>query len=117
MSETMTMTEAPAPRRATSRMLLVICAQPTEAMRAAIAAGQEPRRDYDALRDVLDADVLHPDDARATRIGALLARRLGPPAASPPCCVASPSPRTFHCPIRPLLPGRQCLDHHESPTA
>jgi len=51
----------------------------TEAMRAAIAAGQEPRRDYDALRDVLDADVLHPDDVRATRIGALLARRLGLP--------------------------------------
>jgi hypothetical protein len=37
MSETMTMTEAPAPRRATSRMLLVIFAQPTDALRAAPA--------------------------------------------------------------------------------
>ncbi len=81
MSETVATTEAPAPRRATPRVLLVICAQPTEAMRAAIAAGGVPRRDYDALRDVLAADALHPDDARATRIGASPARRLGPPAA------------------------------------
>jgi hypothetical protein len=37
MSETMTITEAPASRRATSCMLLVICAQPTAATRAAPA--------------------------------------------------------------------------------
>lgn len=59
------------------RALLVISAQPTSAMRARVAAGEEPRRDYDQLQAALDADILFPDDARGTRIGRFLARRAG----------------------------------------
>lgn len=59
------------------RALLVISAQPTGAMRARVAAGEEPRRDYDQLQAALDADILFPDDACRTRIGRFLARRAG----------------------------------------
>jgi glycosyltransferase involved in cell wall biosynthesis len=70
-----------ATKAANPRALLVISAQPTPEQRVAIAAGSEPRRDYDALREALDAATLHPDAARATRIGALLARHAGAPLA------------------------------------
>jgi glycosyltransferase involved in cell wall biosynthesis len=59
------------------RVLLVISAQPTDAQRAAIAAGHEPRRDYDALRDALHAELLCPADARRTRLGRLIERVAG----------------------------------------
>jgi glycosyltransferase involved in cell wall biosynthesis len=68
------MREQPEQRAAQTRILMVITAQPTPAMRAEIAAGRLPRRDYDALRAELGADMLHPGDLRASRFGRLLLR-------------------------------------------
>ena len=59
------------------RVLLVISAQPAADLRARIAAGEEPRRDYYLLQAALDADLLLPADAQRTRFGRLLARRIG----------------------------------------
>lgn len=67
----------PAPDRPSLRVLLVISAEPTEEMRAEIRAGRQPRRDYDLLRDALDADMLTPDVARRSRLGRFLSRRAG----------------------------------------
>ena len=72
------------PRRPSTpgeRVLLVISAEPTEEMRVEIRAGLQPRRDYDMLRDALDADVLTPDIARRSRLGRLLHRWVGRPVA------------------------------------
>lgn len=72
------MGELAASRGSTSpRVLLVISAQPSPELRARIAAGDEPRRDYHELQSALGADLLLPDDARRTRIGRFLARRAG----------------------------------------
>lgn len=60
-----------------TRVLLVISAQPAPDLAARIAAGEEPRRDYHLLQSALSADLLLPGDARGTRIGRLLARRVG----------------------------------------
>jgi glycosyltransferase involved in cell wall biosynthesis len=48
---------------ATPRVLLVISADPAPGTRDEIAAGRQPRRDYLALRDALDADLLTPSMA------------------------------------------------------
>src|SRR5919202_4111610 len=63
------------------RTLLVISLQPKATMRAEIAAGLQPRRDYEALQHKLGADVLYLGDAQATRLGRLISRFLGPRAA------------------------------------
>lgn len=60
-----------------ARVLLVISAQPSDDMRARIAAGEEPQRDYYRLQTALGADLLFPEDARRTRIGRFLSRRAG----------------------------------------
>ena len=62
---------------ASPRVLLVISAQPPETLAEAVAAGREPRRDYQALQAALGADLLCPADARRTRLGRLLARAAG----------------------------------------
>lgn len=64
-------------RQPSQRALLVISAQPDAALRARIAGGRAPRRDYDALRDALHADVLFPRDAARSRVGRLLRRVAG----------------------------------------
>ena len=69
---TASVSQRPAPR-----VLLVISAEPTEEMRAEIGAGRQPRRDYDMLRDALDADMLTPDGARHSRVGRVLSRCAG----------------------------------------
>ncbi len=63
--------------RPSPRVLLVISANPTDEMRAEIRAGRQPRRDYEMLRDVLDADMLTPEVARRSRLGSFLSRRAG----------------------------------------
>lgn len=68
---------ATVPGRSSPRVLLVISAEPTEEMRAEIRAGRQPRRDYDMLRNALDADLLTPDVARRSWFGRFLARRAG----------------------------------------
>jgi len=60
-----------------SRILLTISVQPTAKIRAEIAAGQQPRRDYDALQQALGADVIYPDDTQTTLLGPLLRRLFG----------------------------------------
>src|SRR5690348_15914559 len=50
-------------------------------MRAEIATGKQPPRDYDALQQSLEADVIYPDDAQATPLTRLIKRLLGPFAA------------------------------------
>lgn len=69
--------EGPALTEPKLRSLLVISMQPPTGMRERVAAGIEPRRDYDALRAALDADAVFPDDALSTRFGRLLTRFLG----------------------------------------
>jgi glycosyltransferase involved in cell wall biosynthesis len=59
------------------RVLLVISAQPPEGLAEAVAAGREPRRDYQALQAALHADLLCPADARRTWLGRLIARIAG----------------------------------------
>jgi glycosyltransferase involved in cell wall biosynthesis len=59
------------------RTLLVISAQPSPHLPEEIAGGREPRRDYYALRALLDAHLLCPDDARRTRLGRFVARFAG----------------------------------------
>ena len=60
-----------------SRILLAISVQPTERMRVEIAAGMQPCRDYLALQQVLDADVIYPDDAETAPMGRLIRRLFG----------------------------------------
>lgn len=62
----------PSPRSA-SRVLLVISADPPKAHPGA----EQPRRDYNMLRDALAADMLTPAVARRSRLGAVLHRRAG----------------------------------------
>lgn len=65
-------------RRETSpRVLLVVSAQPPDELAEAVAAGREPRRDYQALQAALHADLLCPADARRSRLGRLIARAAG----------------------------------------
>lgn len=59
------------------RVLLVISAQPAPTMTAEIVAGRQPRRDYEELRAALGADILHPTEASAGRVGRLLRRAAG----------------------------------------
>ena len=59
------------------RVLLAISAQPPDGLTEAVAAGREPRRDYQALQAALHADLLCPADVRRTRLGRLLARAFG----------------------------------------
>jgi glycosyltransferase involved in cell wall biosynthesis len=63
------------------RILLVISVQPTATMRDEIAAGNQPPRDYDALQQALDADVIYPANAQATLLARLIKRLFGPFAA------------------------------------
>jgi len=63
------------------RILLVISAQPAATMRDEIAAGRQPPRDYDAIQQILDNDVIHPGDAQTTRLARLIKRAFGPFAA------------------------------------
>src|SRR5260370_4314539 len=65
---------APAGFERHPRVLLAISAEPAVDLRAAIAAGGEPRRDYFALQDALAADLLTPAAAAATPMGRLLSR-------------------------------------------
>src|SRR5260370_8330346 len=65
---------APAGFERRPRVLLAISAEPAADLRAAIAAGREPRRDYFALQDALAADLLTPATAAATPMGRLLSR-------------------------------------------
>ena|SRR5437588_4695797 len=51
------------------RILLVINSE--------IAAGLQPRDEYEAIQQVLDADVLYPHDAQRTIIGRFISRLLG----------------------------------------
>lgn len=60
------------------RILLLVSTQPTSTMRAEIAAGQQPRRDYDALQQALGADALYLNDALNTRFVCILNRVFGP---------------------------------------
>lgn len=55
------------------RVLLVISADPSRAQPGA----EQPRRDYNMLRDALAADMLTPAIARRSRMGAFLHRRAG----------------------------------------
>ena len=64
-----------------TRILLVISAQPPDDLATRVDGDREPRRDYLALRDALDADLLTPDEARRTRTGSLLGRIAGKRAA------------------------------------
>ncbi|MGH2496063.1 MAG: glycosyltransferase family 4 protein [Ktedonobacteraceae bacterium] len=50
-------------------------------MQAEIAAGKQPPRDYTALQQELDADVIHPADAQSTLLARLIKRLFGPFAA------------------------------------
>lgn len=59
------------------RVLLVISAQPPEGLAEAVAAGREPRRDYQALQAALNADLLCPAEARRSRLGRLIERIAG----------------------------------------
>jgi glycosyltransferase involved in cell wall biosynthesis len=52
-------------RRGAPRILLVISADPAPDALDEIAAGRQPRKDYLALRDALDADLLTPSTATA----------------------------------------------------
>ncbi|HLL78649.1 MAG TPA: glycosyltransferase family 4 protein [Ktedonobacteraceae bacterium] len=63
------------------RILLVISAQPTPKVLAEVAVGKQPPRDYTALQQELDAEVIHPFDAQTTRSGRLIKRLFGPFAA------------------------------------
>jgi glycosyltransferase involved in cell wall biosynthesis len=63
------------------RILLVISAQPTAKVLAEVAVGKQPPRDYTALQQELDAEVIHPFDALTTRTGRLIKRLFGPFAA------------------------------------
>lgn len=56
------------------RTLLVISTQPSPDLPQAIAEGREPRRDYYALQNVLNADLLFRDEGSVTRIGRMLKR-------------------------------------------
>ena len=60
-----------------SRILLAISVQPTDTMLQAIAAGKQPRRDYHALQQALDADVIYPNDTQTTLLGRLIRRLFG----------------------------------------
>src|SRR5438067_13910036 len=59
------------------RVLLMVSVQPAPTMRAEIAAGQQPRRDYDALQEVLGADAIYPYNALMTGFGQLLKKIFG----------------------------------------
>lgn len=59
------------------RILLAISVQPTDKMRAEIAAGIQPRRDYLTLQQALEADIVYPDDTRTTLLGRLIRRVFG----------------------------------------
>src|SRR5579859_172581 len=59
------------------RALLVIALQPPVTLPTEIARGEQPRRDYYALQQALDADLLFLDDARQTLLGKLIARLVG----------------------------------------
>jgi glycosyltransferase involved in cell wall biosynthesis len=72
---------APAGFERHPRVLLAISAEPAADLRAAIAAGREPRRDYFALQDALAADLLTPAAAAVTPMGRLLSRLGGRAAA------------------------------------
>jgi glycosyltransferase involved in cell wall biosynthesis len=68
------MREAPSqPGKPAARTLLVISAEPGVSLRAEIAAGGEPRRDYFELQRALNADLLTPVLVRGTPFGRLLA--------------------------------------------
>ncbi|MGH2514464.1 MAG: glycosyltransferase family 4 protein [Ktedonobacterales bacterium] len=73
----MTTSTQPAAPASPPRVLLVISAQPPAHLDATVAAGREPRRDYQALQAALHADLLTPADARRTRLGRLIARAAG----------------------------------------
>jgi glycosyltransferase involved in cell wall biosynthesis len=74
--------QAVTPRHAGKpRILLAISAQPTAKMRAEIAAGNQPPRDYDALQQALEADVIYPANAQETLLARLIKRLFGPYAA------------------------------------
>src|SRR5258708_4855058 len=68
---------APAGFERRPRVLLAISAEPAADLRAAIAAGREPRRDYLARHDAVAADRLTPAAAAATPMGWLLSRFAG----------------------------------------
>jgi glycosyltransferase involved in cell wall biosynthesis len=65
----------------TPRILLVISAEPAPQTTDEIAAGRQPRKDYLALRDATEADLLSPSMATATWTGRALRRLGGKPAA------------------------------------
>lgn len=74
--------ESRAHRSARPRVLLVISVpEPDAATRVQIAAGRQPRRDFDELRRALDADILYIDSAPPSRIArfarSVLGRRIG----------------------------------------
>jgi glycosyltransferase involved in cell wall biosynthesis len=46
-------------------------------MRAEIVTGNQPQRDYFALQEALDADVMYPNDAQKTLLGRLITKFLG----------------------------------------
>src|SRR5215470_2178096 len=60
-----------------SRILLAISVQPTDKMRAEITAGIQPRRDYLALQQALDADIIYPDDTQTSLLCRLIRRVFG----------------------------------------
>jgi glycosyltransferase involved in cell wall biosynthesis len=63
------------------RILLVISVQPTDRMQAEIAVGKQPPRDYVALQQALNADVIYPANAQTTLLARIIKRFLGPFAA------------------------------------
>ncbi len=60
------------------RVLLAISLQPADTMRAEIAADKQPRRDYLALQEMLDADVVYLRDTKRTRLAGLIKLLFGP---------------------------------------
>src|SRR6266566_7581619 len=60
------------------RVLLAISVQPADTMRADIAEDKQPRRDYLALQEMLDADVVYLSDTQETRLTSLIKRFFGP---------------------------------------
>ncbi len=60
------------------RVLLAISVQPADTMRADIAKDKQPRRDYLALQEMLDADIIYLSDTQGTRLTRLIKRFFGP---------------------------------------
>jgi glycosyltransferase involved in cell wall biosynthesis len=60
------------------RVLLAISVQLSDTMRADIVENKQPRRDYLALQEMLDADILYLSDTQKTRVARLIKRLFGP---------------------------------------